>query len=142
MRLQVARELGFEAIDAKDLDIVQVVKEYTDGVGADVVFEVAGSQITANQMIDCIKFQGEIMVVSVYKKPPTIQLAAMHFREISLSTTRCYSPEDFTKAIGLLEQNTINLDPLISHILPLEEIKTGFELMENPDQSLKILFQP
>jgi (R,R)-butanediol dehydrogenase / meso-butanediol dehydrogenase / diacetyl reductase len=142
MRLQVARKLGFEAIDARDLDIVQVVKEYTNGVGVDVVFEVAGSQITANQMIDCIKYQGEIMVVSVYKKPPTIQLAAMHFREISLSTTRCYSPEDFTKAIELLAQNKINLDPLISHILPLEEIKTGFELMESPDQSLKILFQP
>jgi (R,R)-butanediol dehydrogenase / meso-butanediol dehydrogenase / diacetyl reductase len=142
MRLQVAEGLGFEAVDAKDKDIVQTVKDYTNGVGADVVFEVAGNQITANQMIDCIKYQGEIMVVSVYKKPPTVQLAAMHFREISLKTTRCYSPEDFTKAIELLEQNKMNLDPLISHVLPLEEIKAGFELMENPDQSLKILFRP
>ncbi|MEK3643940.1 MULTISPECIES: zinc-dependent alcohol dehydrogenase [unclassified Aeribacillus] len=142
MRLQVAQDLGFEAIDARNSDIVQVVKDYTNGVGADVVFEVAGTQITANQMIDCIKFQGEIMVVSVYKNPPTVQLANMHFREISLKTTRCYSPEDFTKAIELLEQNKINLDPLVSHVLPLEEIKKGFELMKNPDQSLKILFRP
>ena len=142
MRLQVAREMGFEAIDAKDVDIAQVVKEYTNGVRADIVYEVAGNQFTADQMIDCIKFQGEIVVVSVYKKPPSIQLAAMHFREISLMTTRCYSPEDFTKAIELLAENKLNLDPLVSHVLPLEDIQAGFELMEKPDQSLKILFQP
>jgi (R,R)-butanediol dehydrogenase / meso-butanediol dehydrogenase / diacetyl reductase len=142
MRLQVAREMGFEAIDAKTKNIAQVVKEYTNGVRADVVYEVAGNQFTADQMIDCIKFQGEIAVVSVYKKPPAIQLAAMHFREISLMTTRCYSSEDFTKAIELLAQNKINLDPLVSHILKLEDIQAGFDLMGNPDQSLKILFQP
>lgn len=142
MRLQIAREMGFEAIDATKMNIVQVIKEYTKGVGADVVYEVAGNQITADQMIDCIKYQGEIAVVSVYKKPPAIRLAAMHFREISLMTTRCYSPEDFTKAIELLEQNKINLDLLVSHIFDLENIQAGFDLMENPDQSLKILFQP
>ncbi|KKI91832.1 zinc-binding dehydrogenase [Bacillus sp. SA1-12] len=142
MRLKIARDMGYEGIDAKKMDIVQVVKDSTNGVGADVVFEVAGNQITANQMIDCIKFQGEITVVSVYKKPPTINLANMHFREISLKTTRCYSPEDFAKAIELLGQNKLDLSPLVSHVLPLEDIKKGFELMENPDESLKILFKP
>lgn len=142
MRLKVAKEMGFEAIDAKNMDIVQVVKDSTKGVGADVVFEVAGNQITADQMIDCIKFQGEITVVSVYKKPPNINLASMHFREISLKTTRCYSPEDFAKAIELLEQSKLDLNPLVSHVLPLEDIKKGFELMEKPDESLKILFRP
>lgn len=142
MRLQIARELGFEVVDATKEDIVQVVKSYTNNVGSDVVFEVAGNQVTADQMIDCIKFQGQIVVVSVYKKPPTIQLAAMHFREVGLITTRCYQPEDFTKAIELLEQNKLSLDFLVSHVLPLDDIQLGFELMENPNQSLKILFKP
>ncbi|MCY7838594.1 alcohol dehydrogenase catalytic domain-containing protein [Bacillus haynesii] len=141
VRLQAASKMGFEAVDARKTDISQVVKEYTDGCGADVVYEVAGNQTTADQMIECVKHQGEIAVVSVYKKPPVIQLAAMHFREISLMTTRCYSPGDFTKAIELLEQNKLNLDPLVSHTLPLEDIQTGFNLMENPDQALKILFK-
>ncbi|MFP3723276.1 alcohol dehydrogenase catalytic domain-containing protein [Niallia circulans] len=142
MRLKIARDMGYEGIDAKTMDIVQIVKDSTNGVGADVVFEVAGNQITANQMIDCIKYQGEITVVSVYKKPPTINLASMHFREISLKTTRCYSSNDFTKAIELLGQRNIDLNPLVSHVLRLEDIKQGFDLMEKPDESLKILFKP
>ncbi|MDR0127245.1 MULTISPECIES: zinc-dependent alcohol dehydrogenase [Bacillus] len=141
MRLETANEMGFEAIDARHTDISHVIKKYTDGVGADVVFEVAGNQATANQMIECVKYQGEVVVVSVYKKSPTIQLAAMHFREISLTTTRCYHSSDFSKAIELLEQQKIQLDVLVSHTLPLEEIQTGFDLMENPDQALKILFE-
>lgn len=66
----------------------------------------------------------------------------MHFREISLKTTRCYSSDDFTKAIELLGQRNIDLNPLVSHVLPLEDIKQGFDLMEKPDESLKILFKP
>ncbi len=142
MRLQVAKELGFEAVDATKENVVQTVKDYTNNVGADVVFEVAGNQITADQMIECIKFQGQVVVVSVYKEPPTLQLAAMHFREIGLITTRCYQSGDFTKAIELLGQNKVNVDLLVSHVLPLSKIQKGFDLMGNPNESLKILFDP
>ncbi|MGE7687109.1 zinc-dependent alcohol dehydrogenase [Peribacillus sp. NPDC097895] len=141
-RLKVATEMGFTAINDANESIVKEVRSHTRNVGADVVFEVAGNQITADQMIDCIKFQGQIVVVSVYKKAPVVNLAAMHFREISLITTRCYSPDDFTKAIKLLEQKTFDVNPLISHILPLDEFEKGFQLMENPESSLKILFHP
>jgi threonine dehydrogenase-like Zn-dependent dehydrogenase len=141
-RLKIASEMGFTAVNALNEDIVDKVKLHTQDVGADVVFEVAGNQITADQMIDCIKFQGEVVVVSVYKNAPIINLAKMHFREVSLTTTRCYSSDDFSIAIKLLEQQTININPIISHILPLDEIEKGFELMENPETSLKILFHP
>lgn len=140
MRLQVAKELGFDVIDATKENIVDVIKSETNGVGADIVFEVAGSQITADQMIDCIKFQGQIVVVSVFKQPPTVNLAAMHYREIGLLTTRCYQPKDFTIAIEFLASGQLSLKPLISHVLPIDEIKNGFELMKNTNESLKILF--
>jgi (R,R)-butanediol dehydrogenase / meso-butanediol dehydrogenase / diacetyl reductase len=141
-RLSVAASLGFTTINAKEENIVERVKDYTHQVGADVVFEVAGNQITADQMIQCIKFQGTLMVVSVYKSPPTIDLASMHFQEISLTTTRCYEQEDFTKAIKILEHKKIDVNPLISHVLSLKDITIGFELMENTEASLKILFNP
>jgi threonine dehydrogenase-like Zn-dependent dehydrogenase len=71
-----------------------------------------------------------------------VDLATMHFREISLTTTRCYGRGDFEKAVRLMATEMIDVAPFISHELPLEEIAKGFELMENPDVSLKILFQP
>lgn len=141
-RLGKAEQLGFTALDAKTVNITEEVRRLTDNTGADVVFEVAGNQITAKQMIETIKTQGQIVVVSVFKQPPAIDLAAMHFRELSLTTTRCYSKGDFKKAIQLMQNGSINVSSLISHELSLDQIAEGFELMENPDVSLKVLFQP
>lgn len=141
-RLTKAKELGFIPIDAAKKDVVKEVRLLTDDVGADVVFEVAGNQITAKQMVETSRIQGEIVVVSVYKSAPEVNLAAMHFKEISLTTTRCYTREDFQTAIDLLANGEIAADSLISHKLPLEDIQAGFEFMQRPDESLKVLFAP
>ena len=141
-RLGKAKELGFVALDSSNVDVVEEVREATNGIGADVVFEVAGNNMTANQMIHACRTQGQITVVSVYKQPPTIDLAAMHFRELSLTTTRCYSHSDFSAAIDMMASGKIDVEPLISHQLSLDELKKGFELMTNPEESLKVLFQP
>jgi len=141
-RLQKAKDLGFIAVDAKTENITDVVANMTSGVGADVVFEVAGTQITAQQMVDTIKTQGQICVVSMYKQSPTINLAAMHFRELSLTTTRCYSRKDFQTAIEFMASGKVDVSPLISHELELDQLAEGFKFMENPEEALKILIKP
>lgn len=140
-RLNKAKELGLIAIDAKNANVSGEIKQRTGGIGADVVFEAAGTQITANQMLEASRIQGQIVLVSVYKEPPLLDLAAMHFRELSITATRCYSREDFQKAIRLLETGCIQAESIISHILPLEQVDKGLKLMESPDESLKILIQ-
>lgn len=139
-RLGIAEQLGLIALNAQALSVTEEVLKRTGGNGADIVFEAAGSQMTANQMIECVKTQGQLVVVSVYKQAPTIHLAAMHYRELSLMTTRCYSSEDFVTAIELLSSRSIDVGPLISHELPLDQFEEGFHLMEDPNVSMKVLF--
>lgn len=141
-RLRKAESFGFTALDAKKANVIEEVLARTDGIGADVVFEVAGTEETATQMVALAKIQGQITVVSMFKKPPAIDLAAMHFQEKSLTTTRCYTRADFQHAIRLLAGGDIDFSALISHRMPLEEIGKGFELMQNTETSLKILIQP
>ncbi|MDF2963433.1 MAG: zinc-binding dehydrogenase, partial [Paenibacillus sp.] len=50
-RLGIAEQLGLTALNAQAVDITQEVLKRTGGNGADIVFEAAGSQMTANQMI-------------------------------------------------------------------------------------------
>lgn len=141
-RLEIARSFGMIPLHAGETNIAAEVGKRTGGAGADTVFEVAGTQGTAQQMVQFVKTQGQIVVVSVYKQPPTVDLAAMHFREISLTTTRCYSTQDFRTAIQLMASGSLEVEPFISHILPLEEVAEGFRLMKNPEVSLKVLLQP
>ncbi len=141
-RLSVAKQLGFTALNAKETNVVESVKALTEGKGADVVFEVAGTPATAKQMVEIAKIQGEIFVVSVFKEPPAVDLANMHYREISLTTSRCYSGGDFSAAMQMMAANMLDLSPLISHRIGLHDIAEGFELMKNTEQSLKILIRP
>src|SRR5690625_211696 len=140
-RLKAAKALGFHPIDATDRDVVENIKKLNNNQLLDVVFEVAGNQATANQMIDLIKTQGQIVVVSVYKNNPELPLAKMHYRELSLTTTRCYSSEDYSTAIDIMASGKIDFSELITHELDIENIAEGFALMQNPDASLKVLIK-
>jgi len=141
-RLGIAKGYGFQVVNALEENVVKIIHEETNSNGADVVFEVAGGQVTVNQMIQAIKSQGEIMVVSVFKEAPKVNLAQMHFRELSLNTTRCFTKSDFVKAIKILSSHEIDFKQIISHILPLEEIEKGFDIMNKSEESMKVLFKP
>jgi 2-desacetyl-2-hydroxyethyl bacteriochlorophyllide A dehydrogenase len=141
-RLAKAKELGFTALDASSVNVVEEIKRLTDGKGADNVYEVAGTGETAKQMIEAAKIQAQVMVVSLFKAPPVIDLSLMHFKEISINTTRCYTHFDFQAALHLMASGAIDTTPLISHVVPLERIAEGFELMRNPEAALKIVIQP
>lgn len=59
----VARELGCDlVIDRRGEDIVAVVKEATDGRGADVVYDPVGGDAYAKSA-KCVAFEGRILVV-------------------------------------------------------------------------------
>lgn len=141
-RLAKAQELGFVAFDAKEVNVTEEILGQTANQGVDVVFEVAGTQITATQMVDIVKTRGQIVVVSVFKQPAMIDFAKMHYNELSLTTTRCYHRDDFDAAIQLMANGKLDVSPIISHELPLDELEKGFQLMENPNESLKILLKP
>lgn len=141
-RLSKAKELGFVALDAKTANVGEEIRTITQGVGADIVFEVAGTPATVSLMVEAVRIQGQVVVVSLFKQPPAVDLASMHFKEISLTTTRCYSTGDFETAIQFMAKGMLDISPMISHELKLDQVAQGFEYMENPDQSLKVLIQP
>ncbi|MCG5103218.1 zinc-dependent alcohol dehydrogenase [Oceanobacillus alkalisoli] len=141
-RLEKAKDLGLHPINAGEKDVVDGILSYTNGKLIDTVFEVAGTETTLEQTVKLIKTQGKIVVVSVFKNRPLIDLTSMHFNEISLTTTRCYSKDDFRTAIDIMAGGKVDISAVISHQLKIEEIEKGFSLMGEPDKSLKILIQP
>ena len=138
-RLNKAKKLGFHAINDKKMDSVNEIMKKTNGRLIDVVFETAGIQKTVDQAVNIIKTQGKIVIVSVFKTNPKISLADMHFREISLTTTRCYSSDDFKTAIDIMSSEKIDFSIVISHELPINQVGKAFSLMKNTEDSLKVL---
>ena len=140
-RLKLARELGFEAVDPRETDLVACVNERTGGAGADVVFEVSGVAAAAEMMTKLPRTRGRIVVVAIYSQPAPVHLFQFFWRELKLIGARVYEAQDFEKAITLAAEGTLPLERVVTRVLPLEELTEGFREMERGGEAMKILMR-
>ena len=62
-KVEVCSKLGAElAIDYREHDFVDAVKEFTDGRGADVIYDPVGGD-TYDRSTKCIAFEGRILII-------------------------------------------------------------------------------
>ncbi len=140
-RLQLARELGFDAINPLEEDVASYVNGRTQTAGADVIFEVSGSAAGAQNMTKLVKVRGRIVIVAVFGQSVSVDLFQLFWRELELVGARVYEPADFDQAIQLLEKGTLPLDKLISEICSLEETQHAIERLESGGSVMKILVE-
>ena len=114
--------------------VVQAVMDLTDG-GADFSFECIGNVKVMRQALECChRGWGESIIIGVAGAGEEIAT-----RPFQLVTGRVWKGTAFGGARGRTDvprivdwymEGKIQIDPLITHVLPLEQINHGFELME------------
>ena len=62
-KLDIFRRLGFDVIDASEVDTVEAIKEYTGGKGADYTVEASGLPITFVQAIEAAAVFGQVVIM-------------------------------------------------------------------------------
>ncbi|MEO8596636.1 MAG: alcohol dehydrogenase catalytic domain-containing protein [Candidatus Solibacter sp.] len=140
-RLQLAHELGIEAVNPLEIDLPALVNQRTGGAGADVVFEVSGTQAGADMMTKLPRTRGRIVVVAIYGEAPKVDLFRFFWRELQLSGARVYEPEDFEFAIELATAGRLPLDRLITDELPLAGLEDAMHRMEAGGNCMKVLIR-
>lgn len=139
-RLQRAKELGFETIDPKEVDVTQHLLEKTGGMGADYTFDCAGHPSVAEILTQVTKVRGTVVTVAAYKKPAPIDLLQVMFKELTLKGVRVYTPKDFEIAAQLLKQD-FDFEKVITHVLPIHEIQEGFDLLLGGGDAIKVMLK-
>jgi 2-desacetyl-2-hydroxyethyl bacteriochlorophyllide A dehydrogenase len=140
-RVHLAREFGLDAINPLEVDIEQKVLDETRTAGADLVFEVSGSQAGAAMVTKLPRTRGRIVVVAIFSQPAKIDLFRFFWRELQLRGARVYEPEDFEAAIALAASGTLPLDRIITSIQPLETLSDAMHQLEQGGPVMKILVQ-
>ena len=140
-RLRLARELGIEAVDPREVDLPALVNERTAGAGADVVFEVSGSAAGAEMMTKLPRTRGRIVVVALFAEPPRVDLFRFFWRELKLAGARVYEPQDFEAAIALAASRQQCLERLITAVEPLDRLEASMRRMEGGGEVMKILIR-
>jgi len=140
-RLAVARKLGFNTVNPAKEDLVAVINEKTGNKGADVVFEVSGSQPGVDATTAVAATRGRIVMVAIHAQKPTVDMFQYFWRELKLIGARVYEPEDYEQAITLVASGVINAETIITDVSPLSEIQTAFESLDSNPTAMKSLIK-
>ncbi|GIT92119.1 Zn-dependent alcohol dehydrogenase [Jannaschia pagri] len=133
-RLAFAKGLGFETLNPKDGDVAEAVHAATGGKGADVIFEVSGSQQGVDLMTAAAATRGRICMVAIHATKPTVDMFQFFWRELDLLGARVYRPEDYDTAMGLLAKGVVDCEAFITDIQGIDQIQSAFEtLTQNPN---------
>nr|WP_234358661.1 alcohol dehydrogenase catalytic domain-containing protein [Streptomyces sp. NRRL B-24085] len=139
-RRAAAEEMRLTTLDPSAVDQVAWVEEWTDGAGADVVFEVSGSAAAVLAATGMVKVRGTLVVVAIHAQPRPMDLHRVFWRELRLLGARVYQRHDFERAIELLTEGTIPTEKLITGIVPLRKVESAFRLLET-GQAMKLLVE-
>jgi threonine dehydrogenase-like Zn-dependent dehydrogenase len=142
-RLAAAAALGGEALDPRQVNVVQTVRAATGGLGGAVSVDAVGKAITREQCISATRPGGKVILSGLHEETSSVPVADIIRREITLIGSFCYTPADFQYAAGLLAQGKIRLDPWIVEA-PLADGGLWFEQLssENPGKIAKVLLMP
>ena len=140
-RVDLANRLGLDAINPSETDLTKLVMQRTKGAGADIVFEVSGSQAGAAIMTELLRTRGLAVVVAIFAQKPQIDLFRFFWREFRLQGVRVYESEDFSAAIELAARGSLPLDDLITDVRPLSALDSGLEDMAEGGRVMKILLE-
>ncbi len=138
-RIQKAKELGFDAVNPMEVDLVQYVSDKTEGRKADVVFEVAGVQPALDVMCELAGIRGRILMVAIHGEKKPVDLFKFFWKELKLIGARVYEKEDYEKAIELITADELPFTDMITDVQPLSNIQQVFENIDNNPDGLKVL---
>jgi L-iditol 2-dehydrogenase len=144
-RLQMAHKLGAdETINAKQEDTVDKTKKLTDGYGADVVIEAIGLPATWEQALKMVRKGGTVLEFGGCPPGTEIKVGTeqLHYGETTVLGAFHTTPAHFKKALNLIASGTINVKPLITNRMKLDNLKQAFEKLTTSKTDIKIAISP
>ncbi len=142
-RLEVAGKLGADkVINPLNSDLRETIFKETKNRGADVTFEAVGYAQTFRDGVSLTKTGGHLVAVGNLEKTAEFNLQELVARELTFTGSYASSGE-FRDCIDLVASGKINVEPLISDVLPLKDGPVAFDrLLKAQENLLKIVLEP
>jgi len=144
-RLEMAK--AFEAneyIDGSSTGVKDRIEEITGGCGMDKVIVAASSSTAIEQSIDIVRKRAVIVIFGgLPRDDPFTSLNAntIHYNDLHIIGHFGQEERHVILSLELIREGKISAEKLITHVLPLERIHEGFELLKNK-KALKVLLKP
>jgi 2-desacetyl-2-hydroxyethyl bacteriochlorophyllide A dehydrogenase len=137
----MAEKLGADLTIPGGDEAIQKVKDATEGRGADLTIETTGVMKQLAESVHMTRFGGKVQMFGIYTvKEGALPFYDLYFKEISLITARVAKAEDYPASIALVERGQVRLEPLVSDVMPLGELKAAIGMLASDSgQRMKII---
>ena len=147
MRLEKVKKLGFEVFNNKNEDLKSKAIDYfgkapsLNGVTAnvDIYIDATGSTSIIDLFQDLGKIESRIVIVGVSSAKKPVDILAMTFSQHSLIGIGGYMPEDVRDVMTIMESGLWDIESIITHEFPLEQLPLAIETASNTEQSLNVV---
>lgn len=140
-RLELAKQCGADfAVNTKERDFGEAMTACFGPDKADVIYDCAGNDITMGQAIRYARKGSTIILVAVFGKMASVDLAVLNDHELDLNTSMMYRHEDYVDAIRLAGEGKIQLKPLMSRHFAFKEYLDAYAYIDaNRETTMKVL---
>jgi 2-desacetyl-2-hydroxyethyl bacteriochlorophyllide A dehydrogenase len=141
-RLDLAKQLGADhTINPLQTDLVKEVQGLTNGIGADAVMEMAGSEQTILASIELARKNGEVVWMGIHNEPICLKQFLIMAKAIHIHGSFDYSWLTYERAIHLIASGRVRMKPIVTHQLPLSQVSKAFELLMKRE-AIKVVMEP
>ena len=145
-RLAASRHFGADVlVDARTADLTEAVLDLTGGEGADFVVEAVGRRETLLQSVRLCRVGGQLHWFGLPDTNDPVPIDFRLFFRRQLTAFSSYGAQvepglvSFRVALEHIRRGEIDVRPLLSHVVPVEEIDRAFRLAEaGEDGVLKV----
>lgn len=137
----LAETLGADVTFAGGEGAVEHVRAATGGRGADIIIETTGVLPSLAAAVHMARSGGRLLLFGIITaKEGALPFYDLYFKELALINARVARSEDYPSALALVERGTVRLEPLVSDVMPLADLKSAIGMLGSDSaQRMKII---
>jgi threonine dehydrogenase-like Zn-dependent dehydrogenase len=138
---ELAEKLGADLTIPGGEAAIQQVREATEGRGADLVIETTGVLPSLSAAVGMARSGGRLLLFGIITaKEGALPFYDLYFKELALISARVAKSEDYPSSIALVQCGMVRLEPLVSNVMPVWQLKTAIGMLDSDSgRRLKII---
>ena len=138
-RLKLAKEMGATCtVNVQEQSLQGVMNQLGMTEGFDVGLEMSGNAQAFNSMLETINHGGRIALLGIFPDEVAIDWSQVVFKGLQIKGIYGREMYETWYKMASMLQSGLNLDPVITHRLSVDDFEKGFEIM-NQGQSGKVI---
>lgn len=142
-RLIAARECGADkCVDVSCEDILAMLKEETNGEGADIVVDAVGSSSTNRLALDAARPGGCVVIVGLHENTSSLSSYDITLPEKQILGSYAATMEELTQAVSLLASGVIKTTPFVQKFDLSDGVSAFNRMIEANGRDIKAVLIP